>query len=263
MNTLSDENMDRMDAFLRKDLSPSELQEFELRLQTDQDFAEDYRWFELSTRIAIVAGREEDRERLKAMESRLGKKGNRPFWSQKGKGFWTLAAAILMLFTFSVVYHKSNPATQTNPKGITSLADKCQKLYTQHFIPYENYLTAAGPTKISESLSEAMTFYSEQRYSEALQILKEIEAEPAFGSLVDLYTGVCYLETGNPQKATAIFEEVRRKGNPDLQPASLWYLALTALKSQELNSCKLFLLELKNTKGSYAAKARQLLKQLE
>ena len=114
-----------------------------------------------------------------------------------------------------------------------------QDLFTQHFEVYPNIIapTVRG-TESVESLKQRTYYqYDLGHYQEALELLQQLPADEDEGAAY-LYSGICYLMLEDYESAIHSFEEYKQSGFDLFLPQVIWYLGLTYLKLDDLETAR-------------------------
>lgn len=216
---LSQELMEKMERFCRQELDSAETAAFEEALAADAFLAEALALFRASQQAAEHAGREQDRaklaqikERLKEQET-LKKCGKRPPKTY----FFLMAASLLVLVLFSLVYFRQAPGSQE------------LSLYEIHFEAYPDKVTTMGASPPGATLAGAMADYKAGRYAVALPKFEALEPVQGQGALLSLYKGICQMETGDLAAARSSFAEAERLDGK-LAGAAHWYTGMAHLQ---------------------------------
>jgi hypothetical protein len=105
----------------------------------------------------------------------------------------------------------------------------------------------------------AFNAYEAEDYEKAITLFTDL---PQKGEVM-LYTGISYLAINDAKKAKGILSSVTLQNHQfHSETYRLWYLALTYLKLDEINSCKKILNDLSKTNNPQRAKAKDLLDKL-
>jgi tetratricopeptide (TPR) repeat protein len=108
--------------------------------------------------------------------------------------------------------------------------------------------------------SAAEIAFEKKDYAQALTLLNQLLAESPNDSNLQLYKGICLLETDQAAQARSTWEPITN-GQSALRSEAQWYTALSYLKEQNYASCKSALLKIQPNEDRYED-AQKLLKQL-
>ncbi len=167
-------------------------------------------------------------------------------------GSWLpyLAAAALVIVAFGVSKWASRPSVNKQ------LADK-------YFKPYSSIIPQPRHNGSPSDLAGALAEYELGNYGEAGDRLRTIlEREPG-NTLASFYLGIIHLARHEHAGAQPLLEAVRSSGDGRLTGAATWYLALSYLSGDRVDSARALLKELSASDTFYAEKSRQLLRELD
>jgi hypothetical protein len=257
---LSQEQMERMELRRQDKLSGAELADFEKQLSGDVDFAREYELFLASVVAQQLTAREDEREKLKIIETRLKREQEENQSARLSKtrrggrgklaSRWAAAAAVLLLVSFAG-YRFGMP-------GKPDMAD----LYVQYFDPYENLITKQSVDG-DAMLLQAMAAYDAGEYSRASQAFEALPDSVREGDLMRIYRGNAFLETGNLPRSKEILLQVLEGGDQRLRGTAAWYLAMAGLKSDDSAMAREYLTRAADLDPAYKSKVQEILQRLE
>jgi len=93
-----------------------------------------------------------------------------------------------------------------------------------------------------------------------LPLLQAYQRQKPEDLQVELYLGICWLETQQYAKANAVFQKISETES-SFKDYGQWYLALSYLKQGNKTACRKTLQEVP-AESEFAAKAQKLLKRL-
>jgi len=135
-------------------------------------------------------------------------------------------------------------------------------LFQQAYQPYE----ATGLLRSAPSSNPSfigVDLYNEQKYDAAIAqfaiVLKENNEHP----MCNFYTGLCYLEMNNFDKAIISFQKVITEKDNLFTEQAEWYMALGLLKANEKKDAYTILNQIVENNGYYHKNAKELLKKLK
>ncbi len=248
------EQFELIENYLSNNLTDIEKQDFENRLVTDKDFAENFTIYKtINSEMATnVANKEtEFRSTLQPMQNAhfsnaVAQQKTIEVNNKSGKVrkmvFAALSAAALIAIVFTFVI----PSSKTNNKGLYAE-------YAQHDAVNN---TVRGGTQ-EALMKEASTSYNNKNYAAAIKPLEQLKDSSAQAAFM---LGVSYMETNVFDHAVAVFD-LLTYGHSIYKEKAEWYIALTYLKKEDIVKCKDQLKAIANA-SSYYAKAQELLKKL-
>ncbi|MDP5121259.1 MAG: hypothetical protein NWQ46_06675 [Spirosomaceae bacterium] len=217
---------------LKDKLNPAEKAEFELLMQTDEEFQTTY-FFEKDVKVAV---QQEERSRLK---SRLVNRETKPKFK-----FWHWAAAAMVLFSVSFgAWRFFQPSSQIG-------------LFAQNYEKFPNL--AAPNTRAVDNLTtkeSAYRAYDRNEYEKAYDLLTELNDQTS-----NFYAGICLIEMGKFEQATTYFESLSFAD--EYENHRMWYLSLLYLKQNDTEKAKPILIYLANNQNVWREKADLLLKKI-
>ena len=131
---------------------------------------------------------------------------------------------------------------------------------------YEDYNTHK-PMNVSvrgnstETLEKVQKLFNEQNYEQANVHLARLAGYYTNNLDIQFYYGITFLETDQFPIAKTIFNKILLSKNVELINDSKWYLALMALKQNDLKTCKLFLEQIPKDANNYK-QVKSLLKKV-
>ncbi len=233
--------------YLRGNLNESEKEQFEQRLKADPELntiLADMTFFQKGIPQAF---HEEIRESLAAKDRTMPafkaehKSERLPVWG------YAAAAAVIVIALVYVLFF-------TGPQA--------GELYAAYYEPYPNLIepNVRGETYPENSLAAAMAFYNQGDFTKALNIISRLPENEKTGFLY-LYEGICYLETGEPEKALRSFDRARQKSE-SLKGQAQWYSGLTYLKMEDIPNAREIFTMLSESDNPYQSDANEILNQL-
>lgn len=221
--------IEKIEAYLQGDLEKQVLEEFATS-NGIEDLDKEIEWVK-NTQLAIEAdGIENQLKQIikDASSKNTGKVVN--INNQKpARGKYTalsIAASIVLLFGVLFIFKPSN----TN------------KLYSKY-----EFVDPGIPVLMSETdryeLYEALSYYSEQNYSETIQRLSSIKAKQSdtYNDTVEFYLGISKLYSKNIEESLPLIEEVSNDNNSIFKERAEWLYVLALLKSGDIEQSKLLL----------------------
>jgi tetratricopeptide (TPR) repeat protein len=111
-----------------------------------------------------------------------------------------------------------------------------------------------------DNLAAMEAAFNQQDYARALPLLEAYQRQKPEDLQVELYLGICWLETQQYAKANTVFQKISQTES-SFKDYGQWYLALSYLKQGNKTACRKILLEVP-AESEFAAKAQKLLKRL-
>jgi len=114
--------------------------------------------------------------------------------------------------------------------------------------------------EVQDNLAAMEAAFNQQDYARALPLLEAYQRQKPEDLQVELYLGICWLETQQYAKANTVFQKISQTES-SFKDYGQWYLALSYLKQGNKTACRKILLEVP-AESEFAAKAQKLLKRL-
>jgi tetratricopeptide (TPR) repeat protein len=209
------DNMEYIETYFNKELSPERKREFEQKIIADPVFAEDVAFY-LSLKQAAAAEMKDEKERFKGIfaQYKQGKNADRqqPALLRKLWPWAAAAAAVLagIIFGLNVWFQPGSPM---------ELADKYM---------LENFQTLSVTMGKQDSLQMGLSIYNEGRLEEALKQFETIARNDTTFIEAKKYAGIVSLRLAQYDKAINYFSQVENTqlyANP-----GKFYHALTLIK---------------------------------
>jgi tetratricopeptide (TPR) repeat protein len=231
-----------IERFIAQDLSPEELLSFEERLRTDKFFAQEVENQRLTHKATDIYAQLKTKEKVKENYDAVLK-------SEKNnlRMILSIAAAISILIIAGFGYFA--PANYSN-----------QALADVSFEVYPDRISTMG-TATDAQLAAGMKAYNEKDFEKAIELFSKLPDTPQ-KNLINLYSGIAFMEINQFEKANTIFRQLTDSNSPQLEVAR-WYLALNYLKSNDLENAKLLLNQIVTAETYQSKNAAQLLKKLD
>ena len=110
-------------------------------------------------------------------------------------------------------------------------------------------------------LKEAETAFNNKNYEEAEQLFNQILEQVSSNTEIQLYKSITLIETNQFDEADELLEGIS-EGNSIYKNKATWYLALSKLKQNNLESCKSILKSIPDDAEDYK-QAQKLLNKLD
>jgi hypothetical protein len=237
-----------VEKYFDEELSNSERDNFNLRMQTDQNFKSLVEQEKILINAIRHHGMREDLQFLKRLEETLDDKKTVRFNGNSRKWYYVAAAAVIAFVIMAKVFYTPTPSSD--------------ELFQAYFKPYPNLFepTVRGDVKTT-SRTEAFQAYERGDHAQAVVLfndLLKLKKEPG----ILLLLGNSNLILGNIEEAKDNFITLNSDFD-ELDIQSKWFLSLCYLKSGDIERASSILKELGNTEISYATKAKELLEKVQ
>lgn len=223
---------DIIDRYLGGELQGKELSDFERRMQTDAEFAGEVELYKrlkgsLSAKFKYVA------EEL-ALEKTLQNMGSE-YFSEKEKP----SARVVPLSRRRWLAVASAAAAMIALLIWQPWQQSLYKQYAHH--PIAELIEKGASAEVD--LSEAEDAFNKKDYKTALPIFRQYlqEEENKEDIEVLIFSGICQLELGEYEEAQSVFNLIYQ-GKSAYKSEGVWYLALLALKRDDINKSRQYLL---------------------
>lgn len=253
-----EENYARIEDYLDDLLNPADRADFEAELLANPELAADLEHVrEARARLARQWTQQNDDAALAQTLQTIGQQHFssaaspaptlRAAPSVSSRRWWLAAAAVLTaaLITW-LVWPKPDAATQ---------------LYAEHRRFPEASFTLKGSEPTSQNLQNAANFFNQKNYAAALYAFQSYFSNGGDDLEARFFMGLCQMELGKTAEATSTFSTLH-DGDSSWAAEAAWYLALTHLRSKNLDPCAAALRQIQPGQP-HADEARQLLSRLE
>ncbi len=242
-----------IDRYLDNDLSGPELNWFEKELDSNSELqGELYLQKDLNEALS-----QDDildlREKLNVIHEMVDPEPNRKKIKKTVSENWVgiaAASAVILVAIGFLLTNSINPV-QTS-----------EELFDQHYEPYivpTNYRSAA---EINNAFHMALVEYGNQDYQKALLLFEKVLIKDESRMDVTLLTGISNLEIENYNKANNSFQEVINHNDNLFIEQAEWYLALCYLKTGEQEKANLQFGKIITDNSLYKEEAEDVLKKL-
>jgi tetratricopeptide (TPR) repeat protein len=167
-------------------------------------------------------------------------KGNWRLYLSTAAMFIIICTAVLLLF---------------NPGG--------SSVFEEYFKPYPNVIPMVRGEGTDFDLKAAMILYNAGKYEEAITEFDKIISVEQENELALFYKGVSLLALGNGKSARNQFESVIKSGSSMLKDQTQWYLGLSFILEDKVDSARNVFSNIKSSQNYYSEKASELLKNLD
>jgi len=140
-------------------------------------------------------------------------------------------------------------------------------VYEKNFTVYSAGVTARNSgtsfNAATEVYNKGLTFYNNGKYREAAGVLREyLKTKPDHMEACLVY-GVASMKTCDFTEAVKSFSTIIDNGNNLYIDNARWYLALTYIKTNDIESAKKELLLIRDSNSIYSKKAGKILKRIK
>jgi predicted Zn-dependent protease len=249
---MSEINYEIINQYLEGELSGEALLSFEQELKTNPELVKELALYKMINEDMSEHSRQEQEEQ--DLTGNLKKLNEKYFNEPSGKvirfsrwwyaGIAAAAAAVL----FFVIRPFAGPEFNN------------QKLYAYYMNDIESLSGGQRGNPADSLLVKAADFYNQKDYTKALPLLKDILTSKPDETQLKLAAGICYLQTGRFDSATAVFDEIAN-GTSVFNNEAVWYKALAALNQNRLDECYRILEKLPAEASSYK-EAKKLMKKI-
>ena len=230
--------------YLLNEMTAEEQSEFENKLQTDENFREQFQIYKETTQFLELKFSKEAvdfKQNLKVIGSNhFGKLVTKKSKVISLQSKWFAVAAMFVVF-MGVWYF--------NQSGNPTFSDY-NKYNEAHFIERSD---------TNQNLVDAQTFFNAKDYKKASQSFAKIE--DLTNPELQLYYAISLIETNDYTKASVLLTNISQ-GNSVYKEEAIWYMALSSLKQKDYKTCKKQL-ELISQDSEKYNQAQKLLKELD
>ena len=238
-----------VEKYFDAELNDAELKTFTTRLESDENFK-----LLVEQEKALIAavryeGAAANLQFLEDLESKLQKETPIRLSSAPPKWYYYAAAAVIGITVVVAVF-------------MNSFKENPDQLFQAYFTPYPNMFEPAlrSNQSIDSKRAEAFQAYEQRNYQKAATLFTDLLKDNKDAPML-LLLGNSNLILGNLEEAKANFITLNQDFD-DLDMQAKWYLSLCYLKSGETEKAQAILKELGATEISYATKARELLEKV-
>lgn len=235
------------DNYLNKELSASELISFEEKLNSDDDFKQEFKIYKaLETSLASKFENKEKEIALRKTLTNLGSEYIKPENSAKRKGKLIslfnhkqlmVAASVALLIGF-FLFNNGEPVYSN---------------FSNH-----NSLELVVRGENNDTVINAEKAFNSKNYKEALNYLMQLSNSN--DTEIELHKGICFLELNLYADGDIIFDKISN-GNSAFKNTATWYKALSMLKQEQFEACKHALKTIPKSAEEYK-QAKKLLRKL-
>ena len=231
--------------FLNDELSEEEKKYFDLELHTNIDFKQEFEIYKnLNESLSSKFENEENETELRSTLNSLGKEFIKD--EKKGKLIsmkrlrpLMVAASIALLIGF-FLFNNGSPVYSD---------------FANH-----NNLELVVRSENNSAISKAEEAFNNKNYTTAFAQLTILEEQFPNDVEIKLHKGICLLELDKYSQAETVFNSIS-EGNSAFKNKAIWYKALTYLKQEQFDECKITLQTISESSEEFEL-AKKLLKKL-
>ena len=194
-----------IERYFDKDLTATELIEYQELLETNLDFQKEVELFEKALKAIKLKHISDMKDHVRSIRN---KKINSSTSSKLG--WMRIAASIVLLAVVGL--------------GFYAQQYKASKLYENAYAPAGDYITNMDADM--STMEKAMELYNKEELTAAIEAFAEIENTNPENQVAKFYLGQSLLQAGQDEQAIKTLSQV----SGDYHPEALWYVALTQLK---------------------------------
>lgn len=137
------------------------------------------------------------------------------------------------------------------------------ELYAEYYQPAEiNMSFRTAEDIVDKDLRSAMLLYEDKEYSKAISLFEKILSTDDSRIGLNLYSGISYMELSHYAEANENFKRIiDHKANAFIESAQ-WYLGLCYLKTGEIDKANEIFQAIASSEGYYKKEARKVLKKI-
>jgi tetratricopeptide (TPR) repeat protein len=243
-----EDQIELVEKYIEKTTTEAEVKDFEKLLLEEESFRDLYHNMKAHITAIRNVSRKELLEDLKKIEGQLPDvKIAKPQRKIKWIG-WSIAAAACMAGMIWAIGFL-----------IPDHGNQFDKIYALEFEPYRNIVTAYNRSgDIAITIKEqALSEYTLGNFKKAIEKFLEIKVSDR-DAVIHFYLGNAYMATGKINEARDNFSQVLSQDSLFIDQTK-WYLALSYIKSHNINLARVSLNELTNHESAYKTKAEELL----
>jgi len=234
-----------IEKYLYKELSEVELQEFEQRLGSDADFAD-----EVELRSVIFAKTKYDfKQQLKAAHQKA-QENPAPKSTAKITPLYYLKRIAAVLIAGVLAFLLYDNFTKPNQTNLVN-----NHITETHTAP----TTLMGENDDAAAWKAARDAYQKGDYEATIREIEKIKSPK---TEQQFYLALAYLYNKNYDKSITQFETVIQQNNINYSPTSKWYISLAYLKNNQAEQAEKYLQQIVKEKSWKYQEAQKLLDSL-
>jgi len=242
-----------IDRYLDNDLSGPELNWFEKELDSNSELQAELK---LQKELNEALGQDDIldlRERLNAIHEMVDPEPERKRMKRTLSKNWAGIAAASAVILVAIGFLLTN---SINPVQTT------EELFDQHYEPYIVPTNYRSPADIDNVFHKALVEYNNQDYHKALLLFEKVLFEDESRMDATLLSGISNLEIENYNKANNSFQKVINHNDNLFIEQAEWYLALCYLKTGEQEKANLQFEKMIADNSLYKEEAEDILNKL-
>ena len=239
-----------VEKYFDSELNDAELKNFTLRMESDENFKSLVEQEKVLISAIRYEGAVSSLKYLEDLELKLQKETPILLSSGSTKWYYYAAAAAVGIIVVAAVF-------------MNTFKDRPDELFQAYFTPYPNMFepTTRSNESVDSKRKEAFQAYERGDYQKAAALFKDLLSDNKEAGMM-LLLGNSNLILGHVDEAKENFITLN-KDFDELDMQAKWYLSLCYLKSGETEKARAILNELGDTEVSYATKARELLEKVK
>ena len=240
-----------IEAYLAKSLSSVEIEQFEARLRTDEDFAEEFR---LHKRLHEEYSSTRINEFRDLLREEAGKKSQGKVVGFDLRRSLSIAATVILMLSVAVYFFTNR--SLSGEQLYSEFMDQPSFAFNGEVERGEDSLTS---TTIQNLMQRVEQFYDQKNYTEALAVLNSVDVSQFQGSedLINLRMGILYLLTDDPNNAISHFDKLN-----EMSEAVRWYKSMALLRLERTSEVPVLLRPLTQFENPKKEAAEEILKKL-
>ena len=248
---MNSDNNNKIEKYLMGQLSKTERAAFLQELQENEELRKAFAIEQRLHQGIKVEGRKELKATLNEIHNRLDPAIDPPSVPKsKRKILWPLLVAASLLLIFSLFW-------------LLNQTPSPDDLFAQNYQAYELSLALRDGAPTTD-LVAANELYRSGKYLEAIPFFQNLTASDTKKYLWRMGLAISYLETEQLEKAATELSVIYTANDPLLKDQAAWYLAMLALKKNDLSLTKSYLTPLAdNAKADHHREAAALLKKIK
>jgi len=248
-------HVELIEAYVEGRLSKQEKQDFEAKLITDTELAEELKLYKTLVAGIKDSGLEKDKnnlkEELKEVDNNLDKKsshGTKTIILKRIKWYYYAAACVLLLIIPLYFIVTENPT---------------EKLLSNYYEKDKGLPVLMSGSK-NISLDNAMNLYKQEKYKEAKQAFNELLKDKPMNDTLNYYSALSSFELEKYNKAIKQFTIILQNDTSVFKEKAEYYLGLTYFAVDKIQQAKeLFNKIAANPSHRYQEKAQDILRELD
>jgi uncharacterized protein YnzC (UPF0291/DUF896 family) len=251
MPMMKENHILEFDRYYLHELTEQEVLTFELRLEQDHEFKNEFDKYLQTIAIVEGAGRQSLREKLKKIhQEQYGSSTFGKFFIHRR--LWLAAASVLVIASISLYFY-FDASLDTS-----GMYNEYAEVY-----PAPSAVRSADTAKTNH-WNKFVQLYENFNYTDAEMVLHELEPDsthPLY--MIQFYEGLCitYQNSTRDTDAIQLFQSVLQNENPFYEQA-LWFSALISLRNGDVPKATVQLEELYERRGYKWEVAGELLDRL-